>query len=342
MPNPSFEEYYSCPGSYNYGVDGKVAPGWYSANRGTPDLFNRCSKGDAGVPTNWAGHSKAYSGVGYAGIYCYTKTGYREYLQTELSLPFVQGGKYYIEFYYKLSSNSKFSLDRIGLFLSDSAKRRTDDFVVFSKPTYELVLAAAYTRSTGVWAKCSLSLQAKGGEKYLTIGNFSDNQSTRIFSNHFSKAKETMLNKAAYYFIDDVKVLRTDMPTLEQTPVIAGYPEIKTNEIYVLKNIFFEFDSYELIGASFQELDKWVEVIKARSSWKVQLTGHTDERGSDDYNLVLSQQRVQSVADYLIQKGVVPGRINVIGEGKRRPLAFGKDEAADAVNRRVEIKFLDK
>ena len=116
VPNPSFEEYYSCPGSYNYGVDGKVAPGWYSANRGTPDLFNSCSKGDAGVPTNWAGHSKAYSGVGYAGIYCYTKTGYREYLQTELSLPLVQGGKYYIEFYYKLSSNSKFSIDRIGFF----------------------------------------------------------------------------------------------------------------------------------------------------------------------------------------------------------------------------------
>ena len=205
-----------------------------------------------------------------------------------------------------------------------------------------MVLAAAYTRTTGVWAKCSLTLQAKGGERYLTIGNFSDNQNTRTYSIHFSKAKETMLNKAAYYFIDDVKVVRTDVPILEQTPVIAGYPEIKTNEIYVLKNIFFEFDSYQLVGTSFQELDKWVEVIKARSTWKVQLTGHTDERGTDEYNLNLSKQRVQSVADYLIQKGIDAARISVIGEGKRRPLSLGKDEAAHAVNRRVEIKFLEK
>jgi OmpA-OmpF porin, OOP family len=84
VPNPSFEEYFTCPGSYNYGLDHRLAPGWFTANRGTPDLFNACSKGDADVPTNWAGHSKAYSGVGYAGIYCYTDTGYREYLQTEL------------------------------------------------------------------------------------------------------------------------------------------------------------------------------------------------------------------------------------------------------------------
>ena len=144
VPNGSFEEFFSCPGSYNYGSDGKLAPGWFSANRGTPDLFNSCSKGDAGVPVNWAGQSKAYSGQGYAGIYCYTntKTGYREYLQTELAEPLQEGGKYYIEFYYKLSSNSKYSIDRIGLCLDDSAKRRVDDFVVYSKPTYELLFAS--------------------------------------------------------------------------------------------------------------------------------------------------------------------------------------------------------
>jgi len=340
--NGSFEEYFTCPGSYSLAKDGNLAPGWVSANRGTPDLYNACSKGDAGVPTNWAGHSKAYTGKGYSGIYCFTNTGYREYLQTELTTPMKPGGNYYIEFYYKLSSNSKFSIDRIGFFLNDSANRRNDDFVVYSKPTYELVLPAAYTRTTGIWAKCGIEWQAKGGERFLTIGNFSDNKTTRTYQIKFSKAKEAMLNQAAYYFIDDVRVISLDTPPLEKIPVIAGYPEIEINKTYVLKNIFFEFDRAELVTNSFSELDKWLEVIRARPKWKIELTGHTDERGSDEYNLRLSKQRVENVAAYLIQSKVAANRITTKGEGKTKPLTQGKDEAAHAINRRVEIRFSEK
>jgi OmpA-OmpF porin, OOP family len=341
VANGSFEQFYKCPGSYNYELTEKLAPSWVSANRGTPDLFNACSTGDAGVPTNWAGYSKAYSGVGYAGIYCYTKNGYREYLQTEFTEPLIANGKYYIEFYYKLSSNSKYSIDRIGLFISDSAKRRTDDFVVYSKPTYELVLAAAYTRTTGVWAKCAYMMQAKGGEKFLTIGNFSDTKTTRAFHIHFSKAKEAMLNTAAYYYIDDVRVTRLDQPKIEKPLIIVGYPEIKVEQTYVLKNIFFEFDSYQLLGSSFIELDKWIAVVNTKPDWKITLTGHTDERGTNAYNLTLSKQRVQQVANYLAIKGIDINRIATVGEGKNKPLSIGKEEKDHAINRRVEIRFSD-
>lgn len=320
-----------------------LAPGWQSANRGTPDLFNVCSKGDAGLPTNWAGTSKAYSGVGYAGIYCYTQNGYREYLQTELTEAMKPGNKYYIEFYYKLSSNSKYSIDRIGLFVSDSAHIRKDDFVVYGKPTYELRLASPYTRTTGVWAKCGYVHTAVGGEKFLTIGNFSNNQNTRSYHIKFSKAKEEMLNTAAYYFIDDVRVINVEeKPKIEKPPVIAGYPPIKVNETYILKNIFFEFDSYKLVSNSFAELDKWLEVIKAKADWNIELTGHTDERGTDEYNLKLSVQRVQSVSAYLIKMGIDANRINIKGQGKRKPLSTENDEVAHSINRRVEIKFLAK
>lgn len=125
MPNPSFEEYFKCPGSYNYATDGKVAPGWFSPTTGTPDLYNECSRGDAGVPTNWAGHSKPYTGKGYAGIYCFVKgKEYREYLQTKLTEPLQEGVEYYVEYLFKLSSNSKYSIDRIGLLLSDTAIKK--------------------------------------------------------------------------------------------------------------------------------------------------------------------------------------------------------------------------
>lgn len=345
VPNPSFEEFFQCPGSYNYATDGKLAPGWFSPTTGTPDLFNACSKGDAGVPNNWAGFSKAYSGDGYAGIYCYLKgkKDYREYLQTIFTEPLRKGVEYYIEFYFRLSSNSKFSIDRIGLLLSDSAHWKTDD-LVWGKPTFEYVMATAYSRTTGVWNRCRYFYKAKGGERYLTIGNFSTNAITRAFHIEFSKAKQPMLDRAAYYYIDDVKVTTYEEPKKqsEKPIVIEGYPEIKVNERYVLKNIYFEFDNYRLMESSFEELDKWLAVIKSRPNWKIELTGHTDERGTEEYNLQLSVQRVQSVADYLISKGIAPLRFTLIGEGKRRPITLAKDEAAHALNRRVEIRFSEK
>ena len=130
-------------------------------------------------------------------------------------------------------------------------------------------------------------------------------------------------------------------PEKKKPPVISGYPEIVVNKTYVLKNISFEFDSYLLVGNSFDELDKWLEVIQSRLNWKVELTGHTDERGTDEYNLILSKQRVESVSNYLVKKGVDVNRITTLGEGKRKPLSLGKDEEAHAINRRVEIRFTE-
>jgi outer membrane protein OmpA-like peptidoglycan-associated protein len=343
VPNPSFEEFYKCPGSYNYSSDGKLAPGWFSPTAGTPDLYNQCSRGDAGVPTNWAGQSKPYSGKGYAGIYCYVKgKNYREYLQTKLTEPLRPGFEYYVEYLFRLSSNSKYSIDRIGFLLSDSANWQVNDDPL-GKATYEYRMASAYTRSTGVWNKCRFFYKAKGGEQYLTLGNFSDDNATRSYHIKISKAKEPMLENGAYYYIDDVRVTYADPQQKPEKPLIVeGYPEVKLNERYVLKNIYFEFDSARLVGNSFSELDKWLVVINAKKNWKIELTGHTDERGSEQYNLDLSLARVESVANYLISKSVDPMRFKLIGEGKRRPLSVGKDEAAHALNRRVEIRFLEK
>jgi hypothetical protein len=69
----------------------------------------------------------------------------------------------------------------------------------------------------------------------LTIGNFSSNDQIKNYKITFSKAKEPMLSRAAYFFIDDVRVERTDVAPAEKPIVIVGYPEIKANETYVLK-----------------------------------------------------------------------------------------------------------
>ena len=109
VPNGSFENYSSCPGSYSRNPAEFRVDDWRSLTRGSPDYFNSCSEGEAGVPYNWAGVSDAYDGYGYVGIYTYVAIkDYREYLHTKLTAPLIKDSLYHIQFRYKLSSYSKY------------------------------------------------------------------------------------------------------------------------------------------------------------------------------------------------------------------------------------------
>jgi outer membrane protein OmpA-like peptidoglycan-associated protein len=109
----------------------------------------------------------------------------------------------------------------------------------------------------------------------------------------------------------------------------------------VLKNIQFKFNDYALIETSYAELNRVVDILKYHQSWKVVVSGHTDDVGTSAYNVDLSLQRAGSVANYLIQNGIEPSRIKTQGFGKQTPLKTGSDEATRAINRRVEIRFLN-
>jgi OmpA-OmpF porin, OOP family len=340
--NSGFETHDKCPGSFNYSSKGELAPGWISPTTGTPDMFHTCSLGDAGVPTNWAGYSKAYTGSGYAGLYAYifgSLKDYREYLQSKLTSPLEAGAKYQVEFYFKLASNSKYAIDRMGFLLSDSAYKTTKDELFPVEATYERINREINIRSSFLWTRFSYVYIAKGGEQYLTIGNFSSREKTRYLFISNSQSTEPMLSKAAYFYIDDVKVIQiSESP---DAPLLTGYPEIKTDEDYVLKNIQFKYNDFALVDSSYPELKKLVDIMRFHKTWKVIVSGHTDDVASDDYNLRLSLLRAGSVADYLINAGIDPSRVKTQGFGKQLPLVKAKDEVSRATNRRVELRFLN-
>lgn len=337
--NPGFEEYFRCPSSFSTDSRDFFLPGWSSANMGTPDHFHQCSWSDNDVPFNWAGQTNAHTGLGYAGIYTWNNNGknYREYIQCELASPLEKGIRYRIGFHFQLSSYSVYATDRIGLILSDSLIFRKDDKVIRHAAILQKTKEDLFTDRD--WLEASTEYVAKGGEQYLVIGNFSDDKATRHQQLTSRKGKSFMLSASAYYYIDDVSVVRLD-PVPEPVPLWTDGREIEPNETYILKNIQFEFDSYQLLSVSFPELDKLVEVMKTKPDWDVELAGHTDDQGSDDYNLVLSQNRARSVGEYLVTKGVDQSRIRTTGFGKKQPLVSRTDEAARSVNRRVEVKFL--
>ncbi|MBX2963935.1 MAG: OmpA family protein [Cyclobacteriaceae bacterium] len=341
VPNPGFEELIRCPHSFSKTKDDFIIPGWTSPTKGTPDVFHACSWGEADVPYNWAGSSSAKEGKGYVGIYAWMNTGtnYREYIQCELAEPLQAGARYHIGFHFKLATNSVYTINRMGLLLTQDQIRFNHDRVIERIPTLSVQKDSALDKSTGSWEKASLEYVAEGGELFLTIGNFSKDADTRFVKLNHRVGNSTMLASSAYYYLDEVWVVPLDpvSKTLPEQEFISE--EIELNRDYVLKNIQFEFNSHTLLKSSFPDLDRIVNILNNNPTFHVRLSGHTDDVGSAEYNLTLSRSRARSVAEYLNSKGIDRERISTFGFGKEKPIVDEKTDEARSVNRRVEMRF---
>ncbi len=102
--------------------------------------------------------------------------------------------------------------------------------------------------------------------------------------------------------------------------------------------IYFDFDQYLLTDAAKRQLAINADLLKGAPSVKVQIEGHCDERGSDEYNLALGEKRALATKDYLTSLGVAASRMNIISYGEELPLDPANTEAAWAKNRRAEFK----
>lgn len=112
----------------------------------------------------------------------------------------------------------------------------------------------------------------------------------------------------------------------------------KANKAALLETVYFDFDKSDLKKETRDVLAKDAEqLMKALATSKVQIAGHCDERGSDEYNLALGERRAKSVKSYLVTLGVAADRLSTISYGKERPAVQGHDEAAWAKNRRAEF-----
>ncbi len=123
-------------------------------------------------------------------------------------------------------------------------------------------------------------------------------------------------------------------------PVLKDIPltPIRIGGVTVLKNIFFEFDSYLLLEESKVELDKLVEFLKENKSIRVEIGGHTDQQGTDEYNQVLSENRAREVYRYLVDRSITPGRLSYKGYGESQPVDTSLTPEGMARNRRTELK----
>ena len=112
---------------------------------------------------------------------------------------------------------------------------------------------------------------------------------------------------------------------------------LRKEMVLQLRNIQFDHNSSVLTPSSYAELDKLVKLMQDNPSMYIELSAHTDDVGSEQYNLRLSQQRGESARKYLIRKGVAAKRIIAKGYGKSKPLVPNDSDENRAINRRVEF-----
>ena len=118
---------------------------------------------------------------------------------------------------------------------------------------------------------------------------------------------------------------------------------IEKGAVVRLNNIFFDFDKSELKDDSFPELNRIVELMTKNPEMKILVEGHTDNIGTDEYNIGLSERRAGAVVNYLSGKGISKDRLQSKGWGKSRPIASNDDEIGGReFNRRVEFKILEE
>ncbi|GAA0321966.1 peptidoglycan-associated lipoprotein Pal [Psychrobacter aestuarii] len=103
--------------------------------------------------------------------------------------------------------------------------------------------------------------------------------------------------------------------------------------------VHFAFDSSALDAEAVAILSQHANLLRTNPAAGVMIAGHTDERGSREYNMALGERRASSVANYLASQGVSTANIRTISYGEERPVATGMTEAAYAQNRRAELSY---
>jgi peptidoglycan-associated lipoprotein len=128
------------------------------------------------------------------------------------------------------------------------------------------------------------------------------------------------------------------------TPAPASAEQIPENVLgraqraTLEERISFGYDRSDLSAAARENLSAKAEILRAVPALSIRIEGHADERGSDEYNLALSQRRAAAAMRFLVDQGITQGRLETVGYGEEQPLDPAENEAAWASNRRDEFR----
>lgn len=162
--------------------------------------------------------------------------------------------------------------------------------------------------------------------------------SSGILDTLLRQSTKYSINTVAKEYIYDVKLL--DMAVFNDEAFVIALQPIAKGATVQLSDVNFEYNSAQLTPASLSALELVLQLLVANPDVNIELAAHTDDKGNDLYNLKLSQQRAQSVLNYLVSKGIDAQRLQAKGYGESKPIVPNDSDENCAKNRRVEFIIL--
>lgn len=317
IPNPGFEEVETCPDDLRQLNKARF---WQEANAGTPELFHDC-----GFNTD----TRPYEGEGMAGIIllCDYDNGV-EYLQIKLADSLKENQRYCFSYYIKIDEKTPIAIDQVGAFFSKERlySPNWSPFRKFPQVKTEKILGA----ETKTWQKVEGVFRAKGGEQFMTFGNFY----ARYYL-HEKLVKHDGWDKggwSSYYYLDNFELYEVESACGNKFNLGISSPE---EEILWRHTVYFEVDKFSLSAEEEYKLEQFIQQLPPKFFQPIQIAGHTDSDAGLSYNLHLSQSRAETVLAFLNANDLRNTYLSFFGEEK--PMNENLTERQKALNRRVEI-----
>lgn len=187
------------------------------------------------------------------------------------------------------------------------------------------------------WLTLTADFEATGKEKVLIVSSGSSSDYKSMIDSNIEKFCIISMAgpRRLKYVIDNLSLTKIEDET--DKLYTEKYDSLKIGEKIILNNIYFDFNKAELRHESFQELNKLKRFLENNKNVTVQISGHTDNFGSDDYNERLSFNRAKAVADYLLNSGISGERLVCKGMGENFPVDSNDTSNGRQNNRRIEI-----
>lgn len=353
VENPSFEQ---MEGKIKKAGAILVAVGWMSPTLAAADLFSAKVKEGFGTPANTLGIEAPMDGENYAGIRAFSAGDKepRSYVSAKLTVPLTKDAMYCVTFYVSLAEASKYSCNNIGMNFSKK-QYNIDENKTIIAPTHVKHKDNPVFNAYFGWDEICGVYVAEGGEKFITIGNFTATGETK---NERMKGAEGFTGTSvisAYYFVDNISVRRIDDESecvckQDENEVVTTIiyevapinPEgLKDNLVMEYTTVYFGYASAELTANGTDHLANIITVMTNNTTCKVKLTAHNDTDETADTDAAgIDMARAEAIKAYLMSKGIDGSRIIIETKGDTVPADTSATEIGQAKNRRVTFTYV--
>jgi outer membrane protein OmpA-like peptidoglycan-associated protein len=348
-----------------------VAEPWVSPTLAPADLYVEKTKNySISIPDNAHGAEKPMKGSGYAGIFAYSYKNKiaRSYLQVKLTEKLKAGKEYCVRYHVSLSDLSKYATNHLGVAITKEAVSANNSDILKVESSIESRKLTVYEKQF-YWTPICGVFKAEGGEEFLTIGNFTEDEKLKIGKVKRPRGFSKPQTYDAYYYIDNVSVIdvasskkKCDCdvtPGMENVETVrsdfSSDKSVNTTTVKIINSdgstegvsssdavleekvdgmkIMFD-EGKSSVDASFSKLDKVVAYLKENIDERVKISGYIDE--SEKTVEKLAGKRVGAVYKYLVSKGVSKTRIERNIGGSDSPV----DKKDVKKNMRLEIDVL--